>query len=227
MAFYSFTREDFEAAVHSHQFTAGVRHGLNLAFFPSAMLFQGTPEELTLFTHDRQVDTTKYSLPYISPCEHPNNYEGETRDLVVRDVDTRQQVMNKAHDIYDPEWWCYLHMCHVQALFILFPLMRLLYPKTTWYLCDSKNHVFLLNRALEEFDLDKIGSTSRDVHAPLIVDLISFCLNDLTNWGFQGPHVQCFKLTVDSPSIVPWIMDYFSYAGFEVSEVHAWYQSLF
>ena len=218
---YVLTREDF--AHRDDKFAQGVRYALELSFFPQPSTFAGSPDDLARWENmnaeERALEASQRPLPYLAPvCDERDRYE-------------REQLLALADNRACPEWWCYLHHCTSLALFIIFPLLRRRFPQEQWYLYDGHNHAFLLNQPLECYAGRALSMTPIDYFSPgspIVVDLVSQCLQDYSGWGWGDmATATCFELTPDSPHILPWINEYFSYHGFDPTPMHRWYQSLF
>ena len=181
MEFYTFTRQDIEKVADHPGFLSGVKIAVEEMLHPDADFFRGDPElRKVLMTAPRGSywDLVKeYPLPYISPCEDPEFYLEKygpnhhcTRD-VNQDVETRNELLRKAKNKMCVEWWTYLHGCQCQALFITYPMCKILFPEKKFYLYEGLDHV-----AVVSIEDDKV----------LIYDPISQALNESLDWLFWG-----------------------------------------
>jgi len=185
---YKFQREDFLKTVDDPLFLEGVRWALELTFFPSHINFRGDPSLLKrwkrLDPKSRSKEALDYPLPYLSPCEDPLTYPDDK--TLFEDAQTRAELVAQAQDRYQPAWWCYLHHCETLAVFILYPLLKRLYPQQNFWLYSGVYHTVLLNRPLKEyvhFNLTEI-EFSRDVGSPLVFDLVGQLLEKDLSWVF-------------------------------------------
>ena len=120
-----------------------------------------------------------YSLPYLSPCENPDNYELNSRNYhtVMRDVKEREHLIKLATNAFQPAWYCYYHECQAVAVFILYPLIKLLNPNQQIFLYKGVFHTFLVLVDQETIKLVRDFSLTDDLNKACVVDLISQCFN--------------------------------------------------
>lgn len=187
---YKFTREDFEKVVNDERFISGVKFAINECFFPDSEFYRGDKK---LFENIEREDywniIQNLPLPYISMCEDPIKYKKEygkddQSTIDVRgDYEDRIFLLKKSNDKYDPEWWCLIHNCQALAVFIIYPMLKILYPNQQFYLYDGISHTVIINSELKSYTNISSGYT-RDINNPCIFDLVSHCLSINSDWIF-------------------------------------------
>lgn len=231
MAFYEFTQEDFAKVIDDPRFLSGVKMLVEECFFPSAQSFRGDSQllqKLELCPREELYDHVKdYPLPYITICEDPTFYEKNygkdhpcTRN-VQEDVATRQMLIDRAITKLDPAWWCGIHWCQDLALFLIYPLCRLLFPETTFYLYSGFYHTVITNfdPGLTQF---KGRRLTRNIHEPCIFDLVSLLLNLDMDWIFE----RVDRPSIPSHKMMEWHIDNFSYRGMDPQKYHRWFATI-
>lgn len=125
----------------------------------------------------------QYSLAYLSPCEYPDyekilyqyrmlNLEQDAMQAykdIMDQYDIKKDVVSRATDRYQPEWYCLLHHCQLLNANLTLPMMQHLYPDTKWYYIDTLHHAFVTN-TLDLHESDTYVTTT-DITEPLVVDL--------------------------------------------------------
>ena len=235
MSLFEFNRDDFSKVIEDPRFIEGVKLAVEENFFPSKSHFRGDPSLLEILKNsprDKFWDLVKdYPLPYISPCEDPETYarniESKGYKNVKQDVETRQMLLDKAKDKLDPAWWCYIHQCESLALFILYPICRILFPDMKLYLYDGELHKMLINKPLEEYKSkhDKLKFT-RDLTKPCIFDLVSQLLEETSEFTFFGDDAYDSRRIIPSEKMMEWYIKSFSYTGMDVDKLYLWFNSL-
>lgn len=232
MHFYQFTSEDFAKVIDDKRFQDGCRIALQESFLSCLKrpLFMGDPaliEKLKQSNPDDQWELIKdLSLPYLSTCEHPS-----VSERTKRDYELREYLLSKAKSKMDPEWWCYIHDCEVEAVFIINMMCHILYPNETFYLFAGLHHFVIFNSKMYELllktdpiELGKMKkSFSRDMNEPLIFDIISQCIDEDFEWIFN--HYEFSKI-IPSPhqgegktDIIDFYVKAYRYAGIEENAV--------
>ncbi len=128
------------------------------------------PKIQSIFLGHRFKSLIKYSMPYLSILDRPDEEMGEIIEYITENWMQRDQLLEKARDRYQPEWYCLMHMCHYLNGTLTFPLMQHLYPGTKWWFIDTGIHAFVSNddgSGLKENDT--FETTSR-LDEPMIVD---------------------------------------------------------
>lgn len=161
MALFELTREDLSQVINDSRFLDGVQIAVEQRFCPSEETFRGDPNLLahlkTLAYPEYWSHVKDYSLPYISSCENPELYANKygvdhhmTLD-VIQEFNTRQMLMSQASDKLDPAWWCYIHACEVQVIFIQYSICRILFPNQQFYLYNGFSHKVLINAPINQY----------------------------------------------------------------------------
>ena len=190
---FNFERKDFEKVVDHPLFIQGHKFLIEHNFYPDKNWFRGDEkllEKMSKLAPNELYDTCKdYPLIYLILCEDPNIYKSQPfhYEDVLEDFNDRKKIIENAVDKYSPAWWCFLRQCQALAVFILFPMMKLLYPDQTFYLYEGIYHTVLLNRPISEYNdnppippfYSKDLVLTRDLSQPCVIDLIGFCLKEI------------------------------------------------
>ncbi len=236
MALYEFTREDFVKVVKDSRFLKGVQIAVEENFFPSKNSFRGDTELLSILEGLNRKDLWRhvknYPLPYISYCEDYNFYAkkyGNDNHMTINvkeDFQTRQKLLDQAKDKFEPAWWCYVHSCEVQSIFILYPMCRILFPNKRFSLYSTLLHKVLINSPIDKYQTDQRGQKfTRNINQPCFFDLILQLFGGDIQWFFN-------KFTEIPPEIIPpenmieWYVKNYGYIGIDVERMNTWFQSL-
>lgn len=239
MHFYQFNSDDFAKIIEDTRFQKACRYALEESFISclERAQFRGDPELLktlktlkTIADEDQQWELIKdLSLPYLSPCEDPNiEYDNpKTTESVKRDYELREYLLSKAKSKLDLEWWCYIHECETEAIFILSVMCRILFPspEMKFYLFSGLHHTVIINQAMYEllqnsptiipFTDEKLAnkSYSRDINEPLIFDIISQSIDEDFKWIFNGYDMRSKIIEFDN--IIDFYGKSYYYVGIE------------
>jgi len=237
MALFEFTRDDIKKVINDERFLEGVRIAVEERFTLNPNYFRGDHQLLNLNIKEISSQIKNYSLPYLSFCEDPDYYAnsyGEDNSMTLQvksDWYTRQLLLEQAKDNLDPAWWCYIHECETQAIFILYPLCRLLFPDLQVYLYSGALHKVLINSTLNEYQTRPLSfSLTRDINQPCIFDLTSQLLKLDTEWIFddlQGS-IKPFddKNIIKAENMIEWYVEQYGYQGIDSGRMKRWFQSL-
>lgn len=172
------TREDLEKVVDNKLFQMGVRFCIEDGFDPNLVEYDGNVEIQDIASKFKDIPVDKRydglenrPLPFYSYYDDPNEYE------------MLKGLCESAVDKYEPSWYCFYHQCHIVAVFILYPLMKILYPERKIYLYAG-DHVFLINDILSKFKGINDFSLTRNLDQPCIIDIISQCYKEQLNEVF-------------------------------------------
>lgn len=228
MAFYEFTREDVTKVRSDPRFLRGVQLAVEEGFAPSPVWFRGDPELLKKCEGASRSEiwelVKEYPLPYISLCEDPEAYEGENRKRVMVDVDTRNTLLNQAKDKDEMAWWTYVHCCNLQAVFITYPMLRLLYPTQNFFLYPSDAHVVILNQHPDHYTKLSNVHRTRDLTEPCIFDPIGLCTGE--DYDFAMTPSYRGKVVIQSPDLIDWYAENYGYVGLDTKPMKEWFQTL-
>ena len=183
---YEVTRKDIKKVWGHKLFQQGLQFCIEDSFNPKANEFKNNQKILKLSQkldeipiEQRSEYLKKYPLPYFSYHENPNDhtYNSIPYKNAVKENKMLEDLIESATDIYEPSWYCYYHECHTVAVFILYPLIKLLYPQQKIYLYTG-DHVFLMNNVLSKFKNIKKFPLMQNLDETCIIDLISQCAKE-------------------------------------------------
>lgn len=116
-------------------------------------------------------------LAYFSPCEDPERYIGVSDapdemnqraiESIKRDVKTRQFLLDNSVDRYEPSWYNLVHRCEIVMLFIMFPLIRILFPQMRLFIWELPGHWVITN----SLEWPNSAEYIEDVDQSLVFDL--------------------------------------------------------
>lgn len=92
--------------------------------------------------------------------------------------DDLKEVISKATDIHQPEWYGLLHFCDIISVFIVYPMLKFKYPDMPLYLCIGVGHVYISNYKIEEPITVPVDDYeySKDISKNMIFDLLGWCI---------------------------------------------------
>ncbi|SNW62691.1 Hypothetical protein ORPV_787 [Orpheovirus IHUMI-LCC2] len=191
-----------------------------------------SPCEDPIIYKDRCIDKIEeFEKLEPQPTISTYNFDDENNELLAyisyRDVEGDYQLRNKiiemAKDKYDPAWYCYIHMCQPLAIFVLYPMMKILYPNSPLYLYNGKFHTVLILGNIEDMEEIRGRNLSRDITKPVTVDLISYCIGDNIDWIYDGEFET--ERCIPEASIMSWYTKNFTYYGMDYKKFYDWYYS--
>ena len=251
---YHFTREDFVNVVDHHKFQSGLQlmldetFNFNTAF--SKTWFRGDQkliQELIDVPRTNYASFLKnYSLPYLSKCEDPEKYIKEYGDMhiftlsIKQDLETRRKVIDDAKDRYSPSWWSFLHECEAEAVFLMYPLAKILFPENNTYIYRSPlgKHTVIITAPKNWTKLEILNyfktimnisfneGLTRDKSKPMILDIIGFTLDEPMNWIFEhwdkSKEDESFdeKFLIDEEKIINWYIVSYGYHNLDMEKFH-------
>lgn len=133
-------------------FQRGIKLCLENGFIADPSWFRGDPailEKIQSLPKEEWYEKClkNYSLAYLSPCENPDTYKPNSRNYheVMRDFKDREDLIKLATDPSQPAWYCYYHyhQCDALAVFVLYPMIKLLKPDQEIYLHKGVMHTVL------------------------------------------------------------------------------------
>lgn len=149
-------------------------------------------------------------LPYLSPC------------LDELDKITRLNVLNKLKDKTNKNniyWWSFVHQCVEVAIFIIYPICRLLFPEMDLYIYDGLRHTVVTNTIYIDIESSPLFTHKRGDDC--IFDFISITLDESREWIFKhNSNIENSeeKFIVEQ-DIVNWYIQMYGYDGFNVSKM--------
>lgn len=141
---------------------------------------------------------------------------------ITEDVQLRQSLIDQASDTLDLSYWCYLHQCHDQSVFITYPLIKILYPTIPIYLYEGFSHTVLLNCTPSQLTHISGKVLSRDVNQPIVFDLISQVINEPLDWIFRGT-----GKVIPESKIMDWYISNFGYSDMNVHPLYTWFHDVY
>jgi len=155
---YEFTRDDVKKCADLPIFLEGVRYAVSLGFSCSEEWFRGDASILEklkdMEPEEWYFHLDQYSLPYLSQCEKITEVTSDRgREWIEIDIETREELMRKAVDRYEPAWWTYIHNCEIMAIFILYPMCVTLFPQRTFKVHTQGGHVVIVDDERNVYDL--------------------------------------------------------------------------
>jgi hypothetical protein len=221
MSFYSFVADEFKKVIDDSRFIECFKFGINEDWVTSKHNFKGDPIILDKLLDVQRKSGKKvvddiicgnydilkeYSLPYLSYCQDDN------------DISIRNQLLNKVTDKYDIYWWCFIHSCEFEAIFIILPMCKLLFPNIKFYLYHGNQHNVILNRPLSEYkNYSKLPYTTQDINSPCIFDIISLAINENKDWIFDGNDAFDNNRCIDEDHIIEWYVDNYGYSNYDIT----------
>lgn len=207
---YAFRRSDFIKVVDDPIFLEFIQVLLDETFNldnRASLFFRGDPQ---LLIDIKSVPREQYGeylenypLPYLSPIEDPEYYRREYGDdyyslpLMEEAAEIRKELISRAVDRYEPSWWSYVHVCQSVAPFLLWPLVKLLYPDLQIFIYAGCFHEVIVAAPkgwtpeeileyLKEVSKLSFGdSLTRDMSHPVIFDIIGYELRSPPAWIFE------------------------------------------
>jgi len=158
---FVFDEEDMRRVVDDPRFLDLLNFGLSEAFYidesiPNKEFYEHCiskfdNRELTYcglsFVDSKKVLEEGIPLPSLTPLS-------ERDEIDKIRVDTVLQVLgNNTSARYNPAFWAILGMCDMIAIFVVFPIARLLFPEIKLYVVQCSGHVVVSNS--EDLDDDK------------------------------------------------------------------------
>lgn len=198
---YDFTSEDFpDRIIEGEKFQQGVSLMIECAFHPCEKSFHGDKkllkQILDLHHHERWQLLKEHPLPYLSLSENPDTMEPfqEPPNATVEeceeqrmhhkqsvercraDLVEREQLLELATDKHSPAWWLYYHNCEEVSMFVMFPLLRRLFPEMKLYLHRYLKHSYVTN--FPEMVTEIPTKWTRDPTQRLVFDLTAWFLRE-------------------------------------------------
>lgn len=228
-AFYAWQPEDLTSAVHCEIFKSGLDLLLHLAL--------PAPEDqefLDVWFREDMHDTIRrvsdaplsskhcclyegISLPMLSIAENPRLcLSGFFIEEIQNEYDDRTRLCATAEDPTSIGRWTYPHHCELQALFVTYPLVRLLYPHMPLYICANGMHIALTNSDGSQMDKtqDWTGQKqhSREVTKDIIVfDPISSTADSDLAFPLSTEHGEL--RIVPEHAMAAWYIEQYGYTG--------------
>jgi hypothetical protein len=246
---FDFCDEDFEKVIDHPVYNAGISLLIQNTIIPLKNYHDFYRGDAKLFEELEKLDPIEYwvhlnsqniSLPYMSFCEDPEKYvklygpEHTSTGYIKSDLVLRNQLISKATYKTSPYWWCMVHSCGEVAVFLLYPMFRILYPKSKIYLYAGPGHIVLIiSPDLEKEEIVKVlrdGTDKKGRDGTLMVDLIGWCMDanigyDGECWIFEPTHDGLLDINrfVESGDIITWYcknygwdnMDYTPFTTFD------------
>src|SRR5581483_6592364 len=113
-------------------------------------------------------------LIFLAPYQHPRSEEISKM---------KNKLIYQATDPTQPAWWCYLYGCADVTFFIIYPMIRLLYPELAIYSVWCHDHYYLIT-APKSWSMERVRNThlqnsdprnlTRDVNGVVVWDIINF-----------------------------------------------------
>lgn len=250
MYFYQFTREDLAPLVETPRFQYALHMLIRESFFPNQCNFRGDSSIIETIQHLRQDASNdpydklayynamkSYSLPYLSFCENPDNYvtsiDQGTHQRLLEDVAIRDALIAQQGNPADPEWYAYIHNCENLAIFLMYPLCRMLFPKQRFYLYNGFYHKFIVNvpKIPEGFSPDERSlSLTRDITLPCVFDLIGQAMSKLP-LAYQMRSKMMFgtvpsgepNIMIPANKIMDWYLAHYTYSDIDIDEHYRWF----
>jgi hypothetical protein len=195
---YSWSQDDLKRTIHTELFKHGVSLCLEYASIGTHKTdldtwYQKDKYDMVKTIHDlplhnkyKYVYDNNIPLSFMIRSENPNlfidkfypsNNGDEPISMyndVKEDFDVMKDIQNKSTHIHTLEWWTYLHMCQCQAVFIMYPIMKLLYPKMPIYLYSNGNHVVLSNTHFKDINKETNFTGNKTYSRNIDNDIIIF-----------------------------------------------------
>lgn len=239
MSYYKFSREDLIKVADNPLFIESIKIVLEETFYieNSELWYHG---DIRLFKYLKTLPKSKwfdilqnYSLIYLAPFETPNKYNTEHHKELLEELNIRTKILEKTRDKYDPSWYAYIHCCQYTAVFIIYPIVKLLYPNQKFYLFDGIGHTVITNAPLDQFkdyfqnsNIHQKLSYTRDVNKPCIFDIISQC-GDL-NLDLLIPNDYCDpKKWIEESNIMTWYLQNYANANSDCERMQKWFNHIY
>ena len=93
-------------------------------------------------------------------------YDMNNETTTMSDIDTRNQVLKKITSEYCVEYWALLHQCVDNAIFIIYPICKLLWPAVQFYLIEMPEHCILVNEIMYDMitNISKECNGNKDIY---------------------------------------------------------------
>lgn len=211
---YQLTDHDIELAFKDESVQLGAALCLQIGFDHLAQFYRGTEQVSKRFTEcktwqDTYKLLTEIPLAYFASCEDPKEYEqyfDTKRDEIYREAQDEYEcytsLLKSCNSALTPQWWCYTGHCETLAVFLLFPMAKILFPKQRFKLFAGNGHVALLNHDLKDYENYKSSTKSakdEEKDSPMVIDLITQCVqNGDLEWLLEYPcrHLQRYEKEV-------------------------------
>lgn len=208
MRLFEISREMMAYAISDERFQKGISLFIrDYAITPEEIDNEKVKEYVSQYGYN---DIWKYfPLAYLSPV------------LGEGDKD-REELLGLATDIYSPAWYYMCHICPGVALFIIYPLMKIIF-NCEFYLISGGMHTLISNTGnIDGLELDENDHLTRtdDISRPCIIDIITQVSNndDMIQSDFKG------LVEVVSPeSIMSWYIE--NYYTTDKGELQEWFNS--
>lgn len=222
MSFFRFIDDDFKNTVDDERFINCLKVLFNSFWGTSEQFFRGEGDIIKkleesgskvnsfgIITGNYEI-LKQYSMPYISHCEDPLYYEkkyGKDHEMtndIKRDFETRNCLLHKITNKYNIHWWSLIHDCDYVAMFILYPICKILWPDQKFYLYDGLMHKVILNKPLKEYKIYHKKKFIRDINQACVFDIIGQSIDADLDFVFYGEDAFSELRCIDEINILKW-----------------------